>query len=66
MENFESRLQQEVDKLDGPRTRIWKTEIPEKLAWVGGSLLTHFPTFQKLWVTREEYNEFGPSVVLRH
>ena len=28
-------------------------------AWIGGSILGSLSTFQKMWVSREEYNEYG-------
>jgi len=33
--------------------------------WIGGSILASLSTFQQMWVTKEEYSEFGPSVVHR-
>lgn len=32
-------------------------------AWIGGSVLTSLSTFQQLWVSRAEYDEYGPTVV---
>lgn len=35
-------------------------------AWIGGSILTSLgPSWQHFWVTKDMYEEFGPSVVLR-
>lgn len=33
--------------------------------WIGGSVLSTLATFQTMWVTRQEYEECGPSVVHR-
>ena len=34
-------------------------------AWAGGSKLASLPRFQQCWVSKEEYDEEGPSVVHR-
>jgi len=33
--------------------------------WIGGSILSSLSTFQQMWITREEYEEFGPAIVHR-
>ncbi len=33
--------------------------------WIGGSILASLSTFQKMWITKEDYDEFGPSIILR-
>jgi actin-related protein len=33
--------------------------------WIGGSILASLSTFQKMWITREEYDESGPGIVHR-
>ncbi|CAD8136616.1 unnamed protein product [Paramecium pentaurelia] len=33
--------------------------------WIGGSIQSTLSTFQPLWITRSEYDEFGPSIVNR-
>ena len=33
--------------------------------WIGGSILASLTTFQQMWITRNEYNESGPSIVHR-
>ncbi len=33
--------------------------------WIGGSVLSTLATFQSNWITKEEYNEHGPSLVHR-
>ena len=32
-------------------------------AWIGGSILASLETFHKMWITKEEYDESGPSIV---
>jgi len=33
--------------------------------WIGGSILSSLSTFQQMWISREEYDESGPSIVHR-
>ena len=33
--------------------------------WVGGSKLATLPSFKTMWITKEEYEEFGASIVHR-
>lgn len=33
--------------------------------WIGGSILASLSTFQQMWVTKQEYDESGPSIVHR-
>jgi hypothetical protein len=34
-------------------------------AWMGGSLLASLGTFQKMWVTKKEYEEAGKNAIYR-
>jgi len=33
--------------------------------WIGGSILASLSTFEEMWVSKEEYDESGPSIVHR-
>ena len=33
--------------------------------WIGGSILASLSTFQQMWITKEEYDESGPSIIHR-
>jgi actin-related protein len=33
--------------------------------WIGGSILSSLSTFQQMWITKNEYDESGPSIVHR-
>ncbi|KAM7367522.1 hypothetical protein PAMP_013813 [Pampus punctatissimus] len=33
--------------------------------WSGGAVLANLPTFSSAWISREEYEEFGPQIVFR-
>jgi actin, other eukaryote len=47
------------------KVRIHNTQERQFLSWTGGSILTSIPSFQSVWMTQGEYQEFGPSVVYR-
>ncbi len=34
-------------------------------AWIGGSILSSLSTFQQMWISKQEYDESGPSIVHR-
>ena len=34
-------------------------------AWIGGSILSSLSTFQQMWISKQEYDEAGPSIVHR-
>jgi len=33
--------------------------------WIGGSILASLATFQKMWISKEEYEETGSQIVMR-
>lgn len=33
--------------------------------WIGGSILASLSTFQQMWISKDEYDEAGPSIVHR-
>ena len=33
--------------------------------WIGGSILSSLSTFQQMWISKNEYDESGPSIVHR-
>ena len=33
--------------------------------WIGGSILSSLSSFQNMWITKNEYDECGPSIVHR-
>ncbi|TXT63512.1 MAG: Actin-/Arp1-/Arp2-/Arp3-related protein [Promethearchaeota archaeon] len=40
---------------------------PERMysVWIGGSILSSLKTFHRMWITRREYKEMGPSIIHR-
>ena len=61
------RLSKEVTAL-APSTMKVKVVAPQErkfLVWIGGSILASLSTFQQMWITKQEYDESGPSIVHR-
>eukprot|EP01117_Protostelium_nocturnum_P019243 TRINITY_DN8297_c0_g1_i1.p1 TRINITY_DN8297_c0_g1~~TRINITY_DN8297_c0_g1_i1.p1 ORF type:complete len:372 (-),score=97.33 TRINITY_DN8297_c0_g1_i1:103-1218(-) len=62
------RMQKELTAL-APSTMKIKVVAPMERkysAWIGGSILASLPDcFQSMWITKEEYDKYGPSIVHR-
>jgi actin-like protein 6A len=70
--NFTERLQSELNVLSphGSNMRykvvVAPTNVERKYsAWIGGSILASLGTFQQIWVSKQEYEEHGKSIVER-
>lgn len=61
------RMQKEIVAL-APSSMKVKVVAPlerKYSVWIGGSILASLSTFQQMWVTKQEYDESGPSIVHR-
>ena len=66
-EGFEERMQKEMNKL-APRTKkvnIVTSPGRKYSVWNGGSILGSLSSFQSKWISKQEYDENGPSIVLK-
>ena len=61
------RLTKEITALAPSTMKIKVVAPPERKysVWIGGSVLASLSTFQQMWITKEEYDEAGPSIVHR-
>ena len=61
------RMQKEISALAPPTMKIKIIAPPERKysVWIGGSILASLSTFQQMWITKQEYDESGPSIVHR-
>jgi actin-related protein len=61
------RLRKELTILAPHATRIHIIAPPERKysVWLGGAILANSNAFQQSWLSKEEYDEDGPSVVHR-
>jgi len=65
--SIEQRLEQEMKALAPAGNDIKIIAPPERKysVWIGGSILASLSTFEEMWVTKEEYDEAGPTIVHR-
>ena len=64
-EGFVDRLQREMTVL-APYETMVKIIAPadrKHSTWYGGSILTSLGTFEEMWISKNEYDETGPSIV---
>ena len=61
------RMAKEMRFLAPPTAKIRVIAPPERKysAWIGGSIMASLSTFEKRWISKQEYDEFGPSIVHR-
>jgi len=61
------RVQQEITSLAPDSANVKVIAAPERKysVWIGGSILSSLSTFEEMWVTKDEYDESGPSIVHR-
>merc|ERR1712038_1809693 len=61
------RMQKEMTALAPSSMKIKIVAPPERKfsVWIGGSILASLSTFQNMWISKQEYDESGPSIVHR-
>eukprot|EP00095_Tigriopus_kingsejongensis_P010354 maker-scaffold1185_size56580-snap-gene-0.15 protein:Tk10354 transcript:maker-scaffold1185_size56580-snap-gene-0.15-mRNA-1 annotation:"alpha skeletal muscle b-like isoform x2" len=62
------RMQKEITALAPSTIKIKIIAPPERKysVWIGGSILASLSTFQQMWISKQEYDECGPSIVHRN
>ena len=45
--------------------RLFRLRALALQVWIGGSILASLSTFKSMWITKDEYDEAGPSIVHR-
>ena len=61
------RMKKEITALLPPTHKV-KINAPPKRnysAWIGGSIIASSSTFQQMWISKQEYDESGPSIIHR-
>ena len=60
-------VSQEITALAPSTMKIKIIAPPERKysVWIGGSILASLSTFQQMWISKQEYDESGPSIVHR-
>jgi len=61
------RVQRELQAMAPAAMKIKIIAPPERKysVWIGGSILASLSSFQQMWISKEEYDESGPSIVHR-
>ncbi|KAJ1563136.1 hypothetical protein HK405_013463 [Cladochytrium tenue] len=59
------RMQREITALAPSSMKIKIVAPPERKysVWIGGSILASLSTFQAMWISKQEYDESGPSIL---
>merc|ERR1712139_48196 len=66
-QGISERLTKEITALAPATMKIKVVAPPERKysVWIGGSILASLSTFQQMWISKNEYDESGPSIVHR-
>jgi actin-related protein len=61
------RMAKELTALAPSNMKLKVIAPPERKysTWIGGSILASLSTFQQMWISKQEYDESGPSIVHR-
>jgi actin-related protein len=64
-EGFSERVAKEVRELvpDGVKVNVVAPAERKYSVWIGGSVLASLPSFSHMWITKDDYDVSGPSVV---
>ena len=63
---LKDRMQKELSGLAPSGMKVKVIANPENIsAWFGGSIMASLSTFQAMWVSKQQYDECGPSIVHR-
>jgi len=59
------RLEAEIKNMAPSTMNVKISAPPERKfsVWIGGSILSSLQTFESMWITREDFEEYGPSIV---
>ncbi|GAA5915474.1 uncharacterized protein JCM6883_004824 [Sporobolomyces salmoneus] len=60
-------MQKEITALAPSSMKVKIVAPPERKysVWIGDAILASLSTFQQMWVSKQEYDESGPSIVHR-
>eukprot|EP01069_Polyplicarium_translucidae_P003020 Polyplicarium_translucidae@DN2190_c1_g1_i1.p1 len=66
-EGIGERMTKELTQLAPSTMKIKVVAPPERKysVWIGGSILSSLSTFQQMWISREEFDDAGPTIVHR-
>lgn len=66
-QGINDRMQKELTALAQPSMKVKVIAPPDRKfsAWIGGSILASLSSFKEMWISKQEYDESGPSIVHR-
>merc|ERR1719449_246295 len=66
-EGIGERMTKELTALAPATMKIKVLAPPERKysVWIGGSIMSSLSTFQQMWISKQEYDESGPTIVHR-
>merc|ERR1712031_94259 len=66
-EGISERMTKELTALAPSTMKIKVVAPPERKysVWIGGSILSSLSTFQQMWISKQDYDESGPTIVHR-
>jgi actin-related protein len=64
---FPERMKKEITALAPPTMDIKIVAPPDRKfsVWVGGTIMASLQSFQKMWISKKEYNDCGSNIVHR-
>ena len=64
---FADRITKELTSIAPYGVKVKVVAPPERKysVWIGGSILGSLSTFQQMWISKQEYEECGPTIVHR-
>jgi len=64
-EDLDTRMAKDIKSLtpSSIQTRIIAPPERKYSVWIGGSILSSLSTFNNMWITSEEYEEYGSSII---
>jgi actin len=64
---LDERLQREVSDMSPKGTAVRAVAFPDRkyAAWLGGSVVGSLKTFPCMWVSKNEYDDYGASIIHR-
>ena len=69
---FPDRLREEIEAIVHKHTMGWRVKVTSPniseraiCSWLGGSILGSLGTFQDMWISKQDYEEYGAAIVNR-
>lgn len=64
---FADRMRKELDATVPSTVKTKVIAPPERKysPWIGGSILSSLSSFQQMWISKTDYDEYGPTIVHR-